>query len=457
MTSEAGTGGGLAADIPPDPEAPSSPSLRTREQAEAYVASVCFKHGPPRLLGVELEWLLTRPSHSAPLDVDVLTAALGPHAPRTLAPLSPALPLPSGSLVTVEPGGQVELASPPLPDLEALFAAVESDTLALHSRLRAHDLIPVPLAADPIGRPHRLLQVPRYAAMEASFDRLGRHGRSMMCSTAAVQPSYDIGDQPDLWRRWTVLHAVGPVLLAAFANSPVLHGRRTGWKSSRMECWWALDPPRTAPPDLTAPDPAAAYARRAMDAGLLCVRRDGGSWEAPAGVSFADWLDGAHRSALPRLPTTDDLDLHLSTLFPPVRPQGGHLEVRYLDAQAGREWVVPVAVLAAVLSSAETVDRVLDACLPVADRWLPAARVGLADPGLAAASRTVFELVLEALPGVLGDGPVRGLVDGVLTGRALRGRCPADGDDPLDDPLDDPPGAPNGSPRFAPHPAEEVR
>jgi len=27
--------------------------LRSREDAEAYVASVCFKHGPPRLVGVE--------------------------------------------------------------------------------------------------------------------------------------------------------------------------------------------------------------------------------------------------------------------------------------------------------------------------------------------------------------------------------------------------------------------
>lgn len=416
--------------------------LRTREQAEAYVASVCFKHGPPRLVGVELEWLLGRPPHSTPLDVEALAAALGPHTPRTLDPHSPALPLPSGSLVTVEPGGQVELASPPLADLEALFAAVEADTLDLHSRLLAHDLHPIPLASDPTGAPRRLLDVPRYSAMEASFDRLGQHGRSMMCSTAAVQPCYDLGERDDLWRRWTVLHAVGPVLLAAFANSPVLHGRRTGWKSSRMQCWFALDPPRTAPPDLTVADPVAGYARRAMEAGLLCVRRNTGSWHAPVGVTFADWLAGA----LPDRPTTDDLDLHLSTLFPPVRPQGCHLEVRYLDAQVGREWVVPVAVLAVVLSSAQTVDRVLEACLPVADRWTAAAQVGLADPELAVASRTVFALLLDALPAVLGEGPVRDLVQRVLTERAMRGRCPAD----------EPDAAPAPNDRTD-NPAEEVR
>src|SRR5882762_5797060 len=101
--------------------------LRSREESEAYVASVCFKHGPPRLIGVELEWLLARravPPRSlsaavAPgqLDSAVLTAALGPHTPISLDPLSPALPLPLGSTVTVEPGGQVELASQPFADL----------------------------------------------------------------------------------------------------------------------------------------------------------------------------------------------------------------------------------------------------------------------------------------------------------------------------------------------------
>jgi glutamate--cysteine ligase len=417
-----------------DPAAPSGEVLRNRDEAEAYVASVCFKHGPPRLVGVELEWLLGRPPQAAPLEVSALVSnlvsALGPHTPHTLDPSSPALPLPAGSLVTVEPGGQVELASPPLPDLDALFAVVESDTEALHSRLRAHHLLPVPSAADPTGEARRLLDVPRYSAMEAAFDRMGPQGRSMMCSTAAVQPCYDLGEQSELWRRWTVLHAVGPVLLAAFANSPVLHGRRTGWKSSRMACWFALDPPRTAPPDLSLPDPAAGYARRAMDAGLLCLRRGVDSWHAPAGVSFADWLDGA----LPDPPTTDDLDLHLSTLFPPVRPQGCHLEVRYLDAQPGREWVVPVVVLAALLSTPELIDRTLDACLPVAGRWAGAARDGLADPALAAAGVTVFTSALEALPTVTAPGPVRDLVERVVERRCLRGRCPADADPLVPDP-----------------------
>ena len=47
----------------------------------------------------------------------------------------------------------------------------------------------------------------------------------------------------------------------------------------------------------------------------------------------------------------------------------------------GGGWVTPVALLAALMSDPRTVDAVLDACLPVGDRWLPAARDGLADRG----------------------------------------------------------------------------
>src|SRR5690606_6782802 len=80
-----------------------------RAEGEAYVASVCFKHGPPRLLGVELEYTV----HDAvdpglPLSRTRLADALGPYAPRTLVPDSPEQPLPAGSTFTLEPGRSEE-------------------------------------------------------------------------------------------------------------------------------------------------------------------------------------------------------------------------------------------------------------------------------------------------------------------------------------------------------------
>jgi glutamate--cysteine ligase family protein len=411
-----------AADAAPPDAGPSV--LHDCADAEAYVASVCFKHGPPRLLGVELEWLLHRPSiPDAPPDAAGLIAALGPHTPRTLDPSSPALPLPAGSQVTVEPGGQIELASPPLPDLGGLLQAVRSDADTLHHLLAARGLKPLPRAADSLRPPIRLLDVPRYRAMELAFDRIGPYGRSGMCSTAAVQVCVDAGEGADVARRWAAVHAFGPVLLAAFANSPQLHGRRTGWKSSRWACWMRADPARTAPPPVaatTCPDPATAWAHRVLTSPVMCVRR-AGAWEVPERVTFADWIAGA----LPGRPTTADLDYHVSTLFPPVRPHG-HLEVRYVDAQAGRRWAVPVVLLTALLADPAVTDRAREACEPAQGRWVSGARHGLADRVLARAAATVFELACDQLP-VLG-APAWAAEDlVVMTERlVLRGRCPAD-------------------------------
>jgi glutamate--cysteine ligase len=406
-----------------DPPDPGPSVLRDCADAETHVGSVCFKHGPPQLIGVELEWLLHRPPapRAAP-DAAALAAALGPHAPPTLDPASPARPLPAGSAVTVEPGGQVELASPPMTSLPALLQSVRADTAALHELLAAAGLHPGHRATDALRPPHRVLQLPRYQAMEESFDRRGPHGRSAMCSTAAVQVCVDAGEAHEVGDRWAVLHAVGPVLLAAFANSPTLHGRRTGWKSSRWASWQRADPARTAPPaaGTTNADPAAAWAHRVMESPLLCVRR-AGAWTVPAGITFADWV----RGALPEPPTTADLDYHITTLFPPVRPHG-HLEVRYVDAQPGRRWALPVTVLVALLSDHATIERVREACEPAQERWTSAARHGLSDRVLAHAAGTVFELAIARLAAVGAPEWVAADLIAMTEQQVLRGLCPAD-------------------------------
>jgi glutamate--cysteine ligase len=191
-----------------------------------------------------------------------------------------------------------------------------------------------------------------------------------------------------------------------------------------MACWLALDPPRTAPPDLTLADPVVGYARRAMEASLICLRRPGElGWLAPPGVSFAEWLAGAP-GAPPFPPTTADLDLHLSTLFPPVRPHG-HAEVRYIDAQPGDDWIVPVAVLTALLSTPAVTSAALEACLPIADRWHHAARDGLDDPPLASAAIDVFALAVDALVGLGAPREIRERVTGFAERFVLRGKSPA--------------------------------
>ncbi|BCJ56672.1 ergothioneine biosynthesis glutamate--cysteine ligase EgtA [Micromonospora endophytica] len=388
--------------------------LRDRAAAARHLARICFKTGPPTYTGVELEWTV----HDAVdptrhIDAARLSAALGPYRPTTLDPTSPARRLLRGGAVTVEPGGQLEISTPPQASVAALVAATHADITQLTRLLEAGGLRLGGAGIDPHRRPRPVIDTPRYRAMRQFFDRRSSAGRTMMYSTAGLQVCLDAGEPEQLTARWALVHAVGPPLVAAFATAGRHAGRDTGWASARMRAWWRIDPARTAPvwtPGQADADPVATWTAYVLAAPLLCVRDDGaGDWTAPPGVTFGDWLDGA----LPRPPTVDDLDYHVSTLFPPVRPRG-YLEVRYLDAQPGRDWILPLAVLATLLADPDTVDAATAVAMPVAAHWAVAARHGLADPGLASAAAALLDLALAALrrldlPAALHDEIDKGL------------------------------------------------
>ncbi|NMN96642.1 ergothioneine biosynthesis glutamate--cysteine ligase EgtA [Antrihabitans stalactiti] len=369
--------------------------LTTRAAAEAYVGGVCFKLGPPELIGAELEWLTvcddgdcSRPS------LAVLAAALGEHSPKTIAPSSPARPLPAGSYVTIEPGGQIEISSAPHSSAELLSRSLRQDTNHLRELLAAHSVTMIDRAADANRLPQRLLPSSRYRAMEDVFASIGPFGKLMMCNTAATQISLDAGaDAAEVKARWNALVAVGPALLAAFACSPSLAGAPRGkWASQRMRAWLQLDRSRTATPVGANTDPIAGYAAWALDVPLLCVSGEpGADWSAPPGATFADWIEGNLDNELGRRPGCRDLDYHLTTVFPQVRASG-HLEVRYIDAQPGELWQVPIAAFEALLSTPAVVAEATALAAGTAHRWWDSAEFGLADTELRCAATALLEL-----------------------------------------------------------------
>ena len=300
------------------PDRPSA-TLRDRAEAEGYVAMVCFKHGPPRLHGVELEWTVHhRRDVGRPLSAGQLGLALGEHAPTTINPRSSHLPLPAGSLVTVEPGGQVEISPPPSASAAAMVSVATADGATLSGLLEACGLVIGCRGADPYRPPTRLLRVPRYEAMQAAFDLIGPHGSLMMCSTASIQVCLDAGDADQAPSRWRAAHALGPAMVALFANSPDIGGRGTGWASSRLRATLGTCPPFTLPPAPTD-DPVEQWVQMAMHAPVICVRRDGPSWTAPPGLTFSRWI--VEPGVVGRRPPLADLAYPLTTPFPPVPPQ----------------------------------------------------------------------------------------------------------------------------------------
>ena len=385
------------------------------------LAGACFRpiEGAPATerVGLELEWHTIAAGHpDERLDLAALrAAATGGGA------------LPAGGRVSFEPGGQLELDTVPHPGLDAACTAAVADAAELSRRLADVGVGLVAVGLDAARPPRRVLHSDRYDAMEAAFDAKGPHGRRMMCNTAALQVNVDLGPG-DPARRWRRVHALGPTLVACFANSPFGAGpgggRPSGWVANRLATWWSIDPSRTTAPDAGG-DPVDAWARYVLAANVLLIR--GRTAGAPATAvrspfPFARWLEQGHELGWP---TADDLAYHLTTLFPPVRPRGW-LELRMLDALGPETWPVAVAVVVALLldpAAGEAADR---ATRPVTDHWTEAARFGLRHAGLARAATECFAAAQDALPRL---GASAGLVDSVADHAdrfVARRRCPAD-------------------------------
>ncbi|MGH2717384.1 MAG: glutamate-cysteine ligase family protein, partial [Actinomycetota bacterium] len=313
------------------------PSLRT-DEAVRFIEERCF---PPTAAdapgtlrcGLEIEWL---------------TTPLGD--PRSHLPAEEALrlveivgDLPGCSKVTLEPGGQIELSSAP-GDLADVCRLMGADARVARRRLEAAGVAMVSVGLDPTRPPRRVLEAPRYVAMEKFFDLHGPAGRTMMCSTGSVQVNLSLGSGEEQEARWRQANLIGPAMTAAFANSPFLHGAPSGWRSSRAAVWRMLDLSRTSPVPLVG-SAANAWARYALNAQVMLVRDATGAFLPDLEhLTFGAWMAKGHAVGFP---TEDDLSYHLTTLFPPVRPRGW-LELRVLDALGDPWWPVPLLVGAAI-------------------------------------------------------------------------------------------------------------
>lgn len=212
-----------------------------------------------------------------------------------------------------EPGGQVELSLPCAADAGAIAARLRrhvgelrADLARVGVRVDAHPVDPRPEALVPLQ-----LTSPRYVAMQAHFDRIGTSGRRMMRRTASTQVCLDWWPGRDGLEQWRVLNLAAPYLAAAFARSSGREGRLTTWLT--------VDPDRTA-----------------FDGRLL-------AGHDPV-ASYADFAAGATVFTAP-----GDVDQHLTTLFPPVRPRGCYLEVRFPDVQSEAAVERLVAAIAGLL------------------------------------------------------------------------------------------------------------
>jgi glutamate--cysteine ligase len=420
-----------------DDRHPTGDEIRSAADVHRYSHLNCLTDQPQGTVGIETEWFV--------VDTACLSRPVAPG--RTMAALAGSLPtvppdisgdpsggttgtpdhttLPSGTRITFEPGGQLELSAPPLPLSDAL-ARTATDLAGVRSLLADSGLALIGMGTDPLRPPRRHLTTARYDVMERYFQAGGGSaGVTMMCSTASVQINLDAGSTAQWSRRFELAHALGPTLVAMFAASPVLAGTSTGCRSTRQRVWAKIDPTRTRPVATThRSDPATAWADYLLAARVMLVQEPhSGFQQLSTTTTFGEWVAG--NGPLTRPPTLTDLRYHATTVFPPVRPRGW-LELRYLDAVPAGNWPVAVAVTTALLDDPRAADIAADACVPVTHMWVTAALAGLRDPALHRAARVCAGAARDALSHMEADPSLLAAVDTYVDAYVEPGRCPAD-------------------------------
>lgn len=381
----------------------------------------------PLTMGAELELIPLHVETSLPIPIESPATACSVDIIRKVAvqrgwceksglPDPPSWELPGGARISFEPGGQIEVSSAPHASASSLISELSEISCALLDAFERHGAVLVTKGVDPhnpISRTPLQLHRERYETMTRYFEAIGPSGIQMMRQTASVQINMEPGDDPIA--RWILLNRMAPMLVAVFANSRQYVGEDSGNASYRAHLWRALDPSRTGL--ATAGPPVDSYCEFALAAGWM----------------FGKSPDGTHHSfesAIESGATQADWDLHLSTLFPEVRPRQ-YFEVRSPD-MVDLPWIAAPIALIAGLCHHEPSARAAAELLAHFDSGVlvKASKYGLADKGISEVSSDFIDL---AMTGAKSLGPEYishddlDILHEFVDRYAANGRSPADG------------------------------
>jgi len=367
------------------------------------LASAGRKDGP-LLLGLEHERLLFPKNGSGPVAYDGPSGigatlegfrAFGFSEFRE-APGLPVIAMQRGTeTLTLEPGGQFELAGSPFETAGDAHAENMKHMGELKQVLEKLGLRAVGLGYRPYFTLAQMPWMPksRYGAMRESLGARGSHALNMMLMTATGQVSLDWRDEADCIAKVNASVRVSPLLVAMYANSPIVEGKPSGFQSFRSRVWNDVDAARCGYPEamLDGSFSYRAYVEWALDAPMLFLRR-GAKYVIPK-LTFREFL----KRGFDGVPATfSDWADHLSTMFPEVRLKK-IIEIRAADSNGPEMTSALGAVMRGILydeQAREAATKLLPAMKPNEFRALhyAAQKDGL---GAAVGSKTLADFAPE--------------------------------------------------------------
>jgi glutamate--cysteine ligase len=232
--------------------------------------------------------------------------------------------------LTIEPGGQFELAARPVVDDRDFVSDLKTYIAELGAASRELGLAWLATGLRPFGTRDDIPWMPkqRYDVMRSYMPTVGSRGQDMMRRTATVQANLDFADEADASAKLRALNSVTSIITALWACSPIVDGEISDYQSYRAWIWRDTDNQRAGilPLVFERDDIFRGYTEWALDVPMYFVYR-GGYGRVPADLTFRKFMregfGGEHALRA-------DWALHLSTLFPEGRLKK-FIEVRGAD------------------------------------------------------------------------------------------------------------------------------
>lgn len=238
-----------------------------------------------------------------------------------------------GNYITLEPGGQFEYSGAPMLSVAEAKAAMDkfyADLDVVAKKLGIGFLAKGFHPEWKLDEVHKMPK-PRYDIMRPYMERIKSLGKDMMYRACGTQINLDHSSEEEMVHNLRLSLAVQPVVIALMANSTLVEGKDSGYKSYRSYIWTRTDPDRCGIMPFAFEEGMgfARYVDYALDVPMYFIRRNGEYIDC-SGLSFRDFMEGKLPGHEGEYPTMEDWTDHLTTLFPEVRLKH-YLELRGAD------------------------------------------------------------------------------------------------------------------------------
>ena len=236
-----------------------------------------------------------------------------------------------GKSISLEPGNQIELSGDKLSNIHEVCSESYDFQNQLDQICKEIGLKTMSIGYDPITKLNNAPKNPkqRYKLMTKEMPKGGKLSLNMMYQTSGTQINLDYLSEDDFKKKFKIISYLTPISIAIFANSTILENKPSGYLSYRSKVWQNTS--RGGLPKIFLENmDFEKYADFAINFPLLFIYKNN-DHKNLNNKTFGDFMKGNLSEVNNHLPTFEDLELHLSTIFTEIRLKK-YIEMRSLDA-----------------------------------------------------------------------------------------------------------------------------